>query len=174
MWRLRRATRCESGSVRESAIWADRSIWSDGQNQRSLELPTEIWVLEEAEEQLRNALAKDVRAGRTARGKSAEDLGSLQDETPPPLPLSGVGPQNTRGLAMQCRKKKRDGNQCGARARTGKKYCPLHSEPGKAAEFGRKGGLRRTIRNPEELKEFPVPKSAADLRDLLARSIVEI
>jgi hypothetical protein len=33
---------------------------------------------------------------------------------------------------MQCQKKKRDGNQCGARARAGHKYCALHAEPGKA------------------------------------------
>jgi hypothetical protein len=34
--------------------------------------------------------------------------------SPPPLPLSGVGPQDTRGLAMKCRKKKRPGSRCGA------------------------------------------------------------
>jgi len=37
---------------------------------------------------------------------------------------------------MQCQKKKRDGNQCRARARSGQKYCALHAEPGKAAESG--------------------------------------
>ena len=54
MWRLRRATRCESGSVREAAIWADRSI-RDGyrdDNQRILDLAMEIRILSEAEEQL--------------------------------------------------------------------------------------------------------------------------
>jgi hypothetical protein len=56
MWRLRRATRCESGSVREAAIWEDRSIWArnDG-NHCSLEAQKEIWVLQEAEDQLRNS-----------------------------------------------------------------------------------------------------------------------
>ena len=62
---------------------------------------------------------------------------------------------------MQCQEKKRDGSRCGAHALADEKYCPLHSEPGKAAELGRKGGRRRTVHNPENLKEFPAPKSTA-------------
>lgn len=75
---------------------------------------------------------------------------------------------------MQCRRKKRDGNDCRARALIGKKYCALHAEPGRAAELGRKGGRRRTIYAPDRLKHFPAPKDAADLRDLLAQSIIEM
>ncbi len=75
---------------------------------------------------------------------------------------------------MQCQKKKRDGNQCGASARDGQKYCALHAEPGKAAELGSKGGRRRAVYRPEGLQEFAPPRSAADLRDLLAQSIIEI
>jgi hypothetical protein len=75
---------------------------------------------------------------------------------------------------MQCQKKKRDGNQCRARARSGQKYCALHAEPGKAAELGSKGGRRRAVYSPDALLEFPAPRTAADLRDLLAQSIVEI
>jgi hypothetical protein len=58
MWRLRRATRCESGSVRESAIWARREesmmVWAGGRddNQRTLDLAMELRVLDEAEKQL--------------------------------------------------------------------------------------------------------------------------
>ncbi len=56
MWRLRRATRCESGSVRQSAIWDDRTSWEDRlENQRSLELLLEIWALEQAEKELRDS-----------------------------------------------------------------------------------------------------------------------
>jgi hypothetical protein len=51
MWRLRRATRCESGSVREAAI-LDRYPYD---NQRTLELEKEIANLTEAEEQLQNS-----------------------------------------------------------------------------------------------------------------------
>jgi hypothetical protein len=48
----------------------------------------------------------------------------------------------------------------------------MHS--GRAAELGSKGGRRRTLYSSDNLKEFPSPKSAADLRDLLAQSIIEI
>ncbi len=75
---------------------------------------------------------------------------------------------------MQCQKKKRDGNQCRARARSGQKYCALHAEPGKAAELGSKGGRRRAVYTHDALQEFTAPRSAADLRDLLAQSIIEI
>ena len=75
---------------------------------------------------------------------------------------------------MQCQKKKRDGNRCGARPLTGKKYCALHSDPGKAAELGSKGGRRRTVFSPENLKELEPPKTIGDLRDLLAQSIVDV
>jgi hypothetical protein len=75
---------------------------------------------------------------------------------------------------MQCQKKKWDGSRCEAHALTGAKYCALHSEPRRAALLGRRGGRQRTAHSPEGLKEFPMPKSAADLRDLLAHSIIEI
>jgi len=48
----------------------------------------------------------------------------------------------------------------------------MHS--GRAAELGSRGGRRRTVYNPDGLKEFAAPKSAADLRDTLAQSIVEL
>jgi hypothetical protein len=69
---------------------------------------------------------------------------------------------------------KRDGSDCGARALTGKECCALHADPGKAAELGRKGGRRRAIYAPDRLKDFAAPKDAADLRDLLAQSIIEM
>jgi len=75
---------------------------------------------------------------------------------------------------MQCQMEKRNGIQCGARARSGRKYCAFHSEPGRAAELGSKGGRRRAVYSPDSLKEFAAPKSAGDLRDLLAQSIIEI
>jgi len=51
MWRVRRATRCESGSVRESGIWADRRE----HNRDVLGLASEISLLNEAEQQLRDS-----------------------------------------------------------------------------------------------------------------------
>src|ERR1700730_4893533 len=75
---------------------------------------------------------------------------------------------------MQCKRKKRDGQRCGAPALTGKAYCALHAELGRAAVLGSKGGRRRAAYSLDDLKEFAAPKTAADLRDLLAESIVEI
>lgn len=50
----------------------------------------------------------------------------------------------------------------------------MHAEPGLAAKLGRRGGHRRAIYDPAELKDLPAPASAADLRNLLAESIVEV
>ena len=75
---------------------------------------------------------------------------------------------------MECKKKKRDGSQCRAPTLTGEKYCALHSEPGRAALLGSKGGRRRIVYSQDGIEVFPAPKSAADLRDLLAHLIVEI
>jgi hypothetical protein len=75
---------------------------------------------------------------------------------------------------MRCQKPKRDGSQCKASALTGKKYCALHSDASRAAELGSRGGRRRTVFGPDSLKMFPAPKSAADARDLLAQSMVEL
>jgi hypothetical protein len=80
----------------------------------------------------------------------------------------------TEGVTMQCQQKKRDGSDCRARAVAGQSLCALHSEPGRAAELGRKGGHRRAIYAPGRLKEFTAPRDAADLRDLLAQSIIDI
>ena len=74
---------------------------------------------------------------------------------------------------MQCEHKKRDGKRCGARALTGQKRCAIHAHPGRAAELGSKGGRRRAMYSATDLREF-APKTAADLRDLLAESIIEI
>ncbi len=73
---------------------------------------------------------------------------------------------------MRCREKNKEGKPCGAPALEGADHCVMHS--GRAAELGSKGGRRRTVYSPDGLKEFAAPRSAADLRDLLAQSIIEI
>ncbi len=75
---------------------------------------------------------------------------------------------------MQCQSKNRDGGRCRARALTGKECCAIHSEPGRAAVLGSKGGRRRSVYKPENIMRFDAPKTAADLRDLFAQSIIEI
>jgi hypothetical protein len=78
-----------------------------------------------------------------------------------------------REQAMKCRAKTKAGKPCGAPAVEGTKFCVMHS-PGRAAQLGAKGGRRRTVYNPDGLKQFEAPQTAADLRDLLAQSIIEI
>ena len=73
---------------------------------------------------------------------------------------------------MKCRAKNKAGKPCGAPAVGDTNRCVMHS--GRAAELGSKGGRRRAAHSPDGLKEFSAPKSASDLRDLLAQSIVEI
>ena len=81
---------------------------------------------------------------------------------------------NSEVLAMECQKKRRNGAPCAAHALAGKKHCALHAAPSKAAELGSRGGRRRTGYRQDSLKEFAAPKTGADVRDLLAESIVEL
>ena len=73
---------------------------------------------------------------------------------------------------MNCGEKNKIGRPCGAPAVGGTSCCVMHS--GRASELGSKGGRRRAIYNPDRLQEFGPPKSAADLRDLLGHSIIEV
>jgi len=73
---------------------------------------------------------------------------------------------------MKCQAKNKSGQPCSAAVVRGTKHCVMHS--GRATELGSKGGHRRTIYNPDNLKIFLPPQTAADLRDLLAQSIIEI
>jgi hypothetical protein len=73
---------------------------------------------------------------------------------------------------MKCHAKTKAGEPCGAPAAEGIDRCVMHS--GRAAELGSKGGRRRTIYSLDGLKDCAPPRTAADLRDLLAQSIIEI
>jgi len=73
---------------------------------------------------------------------------------------------------MKCHAKNKIGKPCSAPAVADTDRCVMHS--GRAAELGSKGGRRRAIYSPDDLKQFAAPTSAGDLRDLLAQSIIEI
>ena len=78
---------------------------------------------------------------------------------------------------MRCKKTKRDGKRCGARALTGNQFCALHAEPGKAAELGSRGGRRRATTNDAEhdtAAPVELPKTAEGVRDLLAEAITQV
>jgi hypothetical protein len=73
---------------------------------------------------------------------------------------------------MRCKGRNKASGRCGAPAVIGSELCVMHS--GRAAELGSKGGRRRAIFNPETLKRFPAPQTAAEVRDLLAQCMVEV
>ena len=73
---------------------------------------------------------------------------------------------------MRCQAKNRSGTACGAPAMIGGRVCVMHS--GRASELGSKGGRRRAGFSTDKLMPFAAPKTAADVRDLLAQSIVEV
>src|SRR5262249_49155146 len=52
--------------------------------------------------------------------------------------------------------------------------CLFHSDPGRAAALGSRGGRRRAIFNPDELPQFDAPKTAGDLGAIVAQVIVYI
>lgn len=76
---------------------------------------------------------------------------------------------------MQCEMTKRNTLRCRAQALRGKKYCNLHSDPGKAAELGSKGGSKAknnfpllAEREAEELAN--VAKTEAEKQAILAKT----
>ena len=73
---------------------------------------------------------------------------------------------------MKCQMKNKEGDPCRAPAVGDTDRCVMHS--GRAAELGSKGGRTRAVFNPDNLMPFAAPKSAADVRDLLAQSMVEL
>jgi hypothetical protein len=73
---------------------------------------------------------------------------------------------------MRCSATNKAGTPCGAPAVSDGRLCVMHS--GRAAELGSKGGRRRARFSPDNLKPLAAPKTAADVRDLLAQSMVEL
>ena len=84
-----------------------------------------------------------------------------------------MSPKPSKATLAQCKAVTSSGQQCRAKPyKDG--LCFFHFDPQRAAELGRKGGRRRAALKPEGLEEFAAPKTAADLRDVLAQSIIEV
>ena len=77
-------------------------------------------------------------------------------------------------MPKQCSSKNRQGKRCRAWAVAGRDKCHLHSEPGKAAQLGMKGGHRRKLLPAAEPGTLTPPETAVDVRILLAKSIVDV
>ena len=73
----------------------------------------------------------------------------------------------------KCQAKTKAGRQCAAPAVRGGMYCALHNDPERAAELGRKGGMksRRTYEANEW--EGSAPRNASDVKNLLAEVMAE-
>ena len=65
-------------------------------------------------------------------------------------------------------------DSCAAPAMRGGEFCSLHSDPGRAAELGRKGGMGNRHVYENDGKEVPAPQSALDVKNLLAEAMAEI
>ena len=71
-----------------------------------------------------------------------------------------------------CEARTKAGKPCPSPAVTGKRFCTMHS--GRARELGRKGGLRRTVFNPDGLAELGIPTNAQDLARFVATCMDEV
>jgi hypothetical protein len=67
----------------------------------------------------------------------------------------------------------KSGKPCQGYRWRGGKFCHLHTG-NRAQLLGFKGGKRRARFSMEELADFPAPKSAEDLRDLIGQTIREL
>jgi len=81
--------------------------------------------------------------------------------------------KRSKTTLAQCKATTASGQPCKAKPHKDG-LCFFHADPQRAAELGRKGGLRKAACPPDDLKELPAPKTAAELRELLAQSIVEV
>ena len=74
----------------------------------------------------------------------------------------------------KCRATARAGRPCAAPAVRGGSYCALHSDPQRAAQLGRRGGMRNRHVYESDRTEVAPPRNATDIREMLAKLMVEI
>jgi hypothetical protein len=77
-------------------------------------------------------------------------------------------------MPKQCKETNRQGKRCKAWAVNGETKCHLHSQPGKAAQLGVKGGHRRKMLPAADPGTVVPPETATDVRKLLARSMADV
>ena len=75
---------------------------------------------------------------------------------------------------MRCSHQKSDRKRCRANALSGGTLCYFHSQPGRTAEAGSKGGKRRAIFRAENLKHFAPARSAAELADVVSQTLCDV
>ena len=73
-----------------------------------------------------------------------------------------------------CQAITRAGEPCAAHPVHGSIYCALHSDSERAAQLGRKGGMRNRHVHMGDGKEVTPPQTASDVKNLLAEVMAEI
>src|SRR5215469_12612679 len=74
----------------------------------------------------------------------------------------------------KCKAMTRAGSSCAAPAIKGGQFCSLHSDPSRAAQLGRKGGMGNRHVYENDGKEVSPPQTASDVKNLLADAMAEI
>src|ERR1700704_3782356 len=77
-------------------------------------------------------------------------------------------------MSKHCLAKNRNGKRCGAWAVTGKAKCALHLDPRRAAQMGAKHGNRATLPLRADAAPIDPPKTAGDVRDVLANTMAQV
>ena len=74
----------------------------------------------------------------------------------------------------RCKAMTKAGGSCSAPAIRGENFCYLHSDPGRAAQLGRMGGMGNRHVYENDGKEVSPPQTASDVKNLLAYAMAEI
>src|SRR5215469_10754560 len=75
----------------------------------------------------------------------------------------------------RCKAMTKAGSACAAPAiRGGGEFCSLHSDPGRAAQLGRKGGMGNRHVYESEGAHVVAPKTASDVKELLADAMAQV
>lgn len=74
----------------------------------------------------------------------------------------------------KCKARTKAGRPCAAPAIREGRFCALHSDPGRAAELGRKGGLGNRHVYETDGAKVVTPQTASDVKDLLADAMAHV
>jgi hypothetical protein len=74
----------------------------------------------------------------------------------------------------QCQARTKHGRQCRALVGSQQQYCPLHGDPSRAAELGRKGGLKNRRHMAQAEEPGKVPQTATDVKTMLAEAMAQL
>lgn len=74
----------------------------------------------------------------------------------------------------KCLAKTKAGRRCAAHAIRGGEFCSLHSDPERAKELGRKGGMGNRNVYENDSVDVAAPKTARDVKNLLAEAMASI